>query len=128
MKGYGFDRLSRDAMFLALALGVVGVILWQTGVGLAFCAASAMLQALILFRTLSTKTEKRQDELNGYGKALEAAGGFFSRLFKKNENNRDAAYKYFKCPACGQELRAPKGRGRIRVTCSKCGNQFEKQV
>lgn len=29
------------------------------------------------------------------------------------------------CPTCHQELRVPCGKGRIRVTCSKCGERFE---
>ena len=29
------------------------------------------------------------------------------------------------CPACHQKLRVPAGKGRIRVTCSGCGNRFE---
>ncbi len=37
-------------------------------------------------------------------------------------------YRYFRCPCCRQTLRAPKGRGRIRVTCSRCHNIFEKKV
>ena len=37
-------------------------------------------------------------------------------------------YRYFKCPKCQQSLRAPKGRGTIKVTCSNCQNQFIKKV
>ena len=37
-------------------------------------------------------------------------------------------YCYFKCPTCRQVQKAPKGRGRIRVTCHNCGNVFEKKV
>ncbi len=37
-------------------------------------------------------------------------------------------YAIFKCPSCKQKLRAPKGRGKIQVTCSKCHTQFIKKV
>ena len=35
-------------------------------------------------------------------------------------------YAFFKCPQCGMALRAPKGKGRIRVTCKSCGSVFER--
>ena len=34
-------------------------------------------------------------------------------------------YKYFHCPQCRQQLRVPRGKGRLRVTCTRCGNKFE---
>lgn len=37
-------------------------------------------------------------------------------------------YAIFKCPNCKQKLRAPRGRGKIQVTCSKCHTQFIKKV
>lgn len=37
-------------------------------------------------------------------------------------------YDYFRCPECKQQLRAPKGRGKIKVTCSKCQHSFVKKV
>lgn len=33
-------------------------------------------------------------------------------------------YKYFKCPQCRQTIRAPRGKGRILITCQKCKNKF----
>jgi ribosomal protein L37AE/L43A len=42
--------------------------------------------------------------------------------------NQRKTYAIFKCPSCKQKLRAPKGRGKIQVTCSKCHNQFIKKV
>ncbi len=35
-----------------------------------------------------------------------------------------STYKYFKCPSCKKEMRAPRGKGRIKVTCRECGNVF----
>ncbi|NCB05936.1 MAG: hypothetical protein EOM69_10520, partial [Clostridia bacterium] len=34
-------------------------------------------------------------------------------------------YKYLICPQCAQKLRVPRGKGRLRVTCTNCGNVFE---
>lgn len=39
---------------------------------------------------------------------------------------RDRKNRYFRCPKCGQSIRVPRGKGRIRVRCPKCGEQFEK--
>ena len=36
-------------------------------------------------------------------------------------------YSYFRCPQCGQQLRVPRGRGKISITCPKCGHQFIKK-
>jgi DNA-directed RNA polymerase subunit RPC12/RpoP len=30
-----------------------------------------------------------------------------------------------KCPECGQKLRLPADKGKLRVTCSECGHKFE---
>ena len=34
-------------------------------------------------------------------------------------------YKYLICPQCTQRLRVPRGKGRLIVTCTRCGNRFE---
>jgi len=34
-------------------------------------------------------------------------------------------YKVEKCPHCGQKMRIPKGKGKLRVKCSNCENKFE---
>lgn len=47
---------------------------------------------------------------------------------KKRQQKNDPDYLYFKCPKCKQEMRAPKGKGKIRVTCKNCGETFEKKT
>ena len=37
-------------------------------------------------------------------------------------------HRYYKCKNCGQKLRVPKGRGKIKITCPKCHNQFIKKT
>lgn len=33
----------------------------------------------------------------------------------------------FPCPSCGRSLRAPAGKGRLRITCPDCGHQFVRE-
>ena len=32
-------------------------------------------------------------------------------------------YKIFKCKGCGRNIRVPRGKGKIEVTCPMCGNK-----
>ncbi|MBR3299576.1 MAG: hypothetical protein IKI64_10335 [Clostridia bacterium] len=137
-KGYGFDRLSRDGLILSTLLCVVGVMLWHSAAGMILCAIAALLMALILFRALSENVDRRRAELIGYESIVRSVSGFlggaFSKLFNRAGQastakiKRDPGYRYFKCPGCGKEYRAPKGKGKIRVTCRECGVQFDKKV
>lgn len=124
---YGFDDLSRDVLILSAALGLISLPFYRSVAGLILSAASTFLIILILFRTLSQNIERRQDELIGYRQITQNVASFFGGRFKKNEA-KNPAYKYFNCPQCGKRYRAPKGKGRIKVTCSSCGKQFEKRV
>ena len=41
--------------------------------------------------------------------------------------HRDKEHRYFKCPNCGQQLRVPRGKGKITVTCRGCGASFQEK-
>jgi len=34
-------------------------------------------------------------------------------------------YRFFRCEKCHQRIRIPRHHGHVRVTCPKCGHQFE---
>lgn len=48
------------------------------------------------------------------------------RTAQKMWDNRKTTM-YFKCKNCGQMLSVPRGKGRIRVTCPRCGTKVEKK-
>ncbi|MDB1678914.1 MULTISPECIES: hypothetical protein [Enterococcus] len=89
----------------------------------------ALLIGVILYRFLSTKIYPRLNENQRFLKFAEQikekAHRFSSKQPKKTTVNH---YTFFACPTCHQNQRAPKGKGRIRVTCKKCGTQFETKV
>lgn len=48
------------------------------------------------------------------------------RFFKyKMTINRSLKYKVFVCPNCSQKLKVPRKRGKVTITCSKCGTKFK---
>lgn len=127
---YGFDILSRDMLILGVILGIIALGFFGTVGGLILCFASTLVVAVTLYRTLSSDIEKRSSELCGYEKVSSSVRDFFKRIFARSKNNLRSHknYKYFHCPNCKQRLRVPKGKGKIRVTCAKCGTQFEKRT
>ena len=37
-------------------------------------------------------------------------------------------YAFFRCPSCREVVRVPRGKGKIRITCPRCGYAFEKKT
>ena len=35
------------------------------------------------------------------------------------------SYKHARCSSCKQKVRVPRGKGKLRVTCPRCGTKFE---
>ena len=59
-------------------------------------------------------------------KFMAAAAERFSKTQRKSNPMKSAVVHIIvSCPSCRKELRVPTGNGRIRITCSSCGNKFE---
>ena len=54
--------------------------------------------------------------------ATTASGGLVDKW--KRQWHEYRTYRYLICPQCSQRLRVPRGKGKIKVTCTKCRNQF----
>ena len=117
---YGNDQLNLFLMGLYLLLYLVFMfvrleLLYWVGF---------LLLAAALFRLLSRNIERRQQE---NARFMRAAGPFLSWLHLRRAIRRDKEHVYFKCPSCGQQLRVPRGKGKITVTCRSCGASFEEK-
>ena len=92
---YGSDQMNFALLILALVLSILGAIFFRP-----LCWVSDVLLLYALFRALSRNIPARQ----------------------RQERKQ---YKYFRCPGCKQQLRAPRGRGKIEVTCQSCHHVFQ---
>jgi len=129
---YGFDSLSRTLVLAGLLVSIISWFFGRASAGVYYALRGVVLAliAFALFRMLSRNFYARQQELARYMRIEYAVKSWFGGLRMKGQNaaNRRAErkqYKYLACPQCMQKLRVPRGKGRIRVTCSKCGNRFE---
>ena len=61
----------------------------------------------------------------GYARRPASSGSSGGILDKwKQQWHEYRTYRYLICPQCSQRLRVPRGKGKIKVTCTKCRNQF----
>ena len=59
---------------------------------------------------------------NAAQRPASSSGGLLEKWKRQWREYR--TYRYLICPQCSQRLRVPRGKGKIRVTCTKCRNQF----
>lgn len=114
---YGTDKLNLCILVLGLLLSLLGSLLFWP---LTLLADGLFIWAL--FRTFSRNIPARQREYAAFLKVWGPIEGWFRT--RKVRFAQRGQYKYFRCPGCHQELRAPRGRGKIEVTCQRCHKVF----
>ena len=145
---YGMDKLNFVLLIIGVAInlltsiigrfliwmmyGWVYTIIWLIGI---------LPLVFALYRALSRNIHARQKELYRYQRFEQWVKRLFGRGSYHKSNGRSSTvytsgkevkdrknYKYFQCPSCRQKIRVPKGRGKIRIHCPKCGHDFEKKT
>ena len=118
---YGADQLSRFLLGVVVVCLVVNLFTrWQ-----ALYLASLVVLGVCYFRMFSKNYAKRSAENQRYLEATGNVRGWFTKRRNRIAQSKD--YHIYKCPSCGQKIRIPRGKGRICITCPKCGREFEKK-
>ena len=107
---YGNDKLNLVILCGALVMSIVSAFLLPGLLKLITWAASYGLLIWSLCRSLSRNTYKRYEENR--------------RFLMHIERIKDREHKHFDCPRCRQPVRVPRGKGKIAITCPKCGERF----
>ncbi len=110
---YGTDKLNSVilwsgviALLVSMFLeGWLSFFLWLAAYG---CMGWA------LFRSFSRQTYKRYEENR--------------RFLNLLERIKDRDHRYFSCPKCKQQVRVPKGKGKISISCPRCREKFIKKT
>ena len=118
---YGTDGLNQFlsiASLVLLLIAIVSRVQIFTWLGIA-------LLIFCYYRTFSRNISKRTEENYKFYTLKDRIDGKFRGLKDQWANRK--LYHYSRCPKCRQKLRVPRGRGRIQISCPRCGTQFIKK-
>ena len=116
----GTDQLSIALLIAGFVISLFSNFFWP------LIFMSYAIYIWMLFRMFSRNLPARQRENQVFLRVWRPITQWFS--FQRTRFRDRKLYRYFKCPHCGLRLRAPKGRGKIQVTCQKCHTEFIKRV
>ncbi len=118
----GTDDLSKFLIVVSMVLFFLSLLAQKT----VFYFAAILVLVYAWYRMLSRNFAVRAKENSRYRHVIEELARVFRVQKKRFDGRRD--FRFFKCPGCGQEVRVPKGKGHIRITCPKCRTQFDRTV
>ncbi len=140
---YGFDMLGSLLLVLYLILnylvrfilntllrrGLLTEVWWVTL--LRFLPMVVLGWAL--WRVLSKNIPARCAENGVFMEGWSRLKMFFTRRkdavvrWKSGAEERKT-HRFFACPNCGQQVRVPKGKGKIAIKCPRCHQEFVKKT
>ena len=110
MGRYGTDKLNIALLTVGLVVSLGCMFIKAPLVNLILTVISYAFLFTVIFRSLSRNTYKRYQENRKYLMLL--------------ERFKDKEHRYFDCPKCHQQVRVPRGKGKIAITCPKCREKF----
>ena len=118
----GSDQLNTALLICYLAVWILGNILVALTKSSVLAAVvnglMTVLAVVIFFRMLSRNLVKRRAE---NAKFLSWWYPTKNRIAGMKQRRADKDHKYFTCKTCKTICRVPAGKGKIVITCPKCG-------
>ena len=115
MRGrYGSDKLNTFLLIVGVITSILSMLFGNEIVSFVLTLIAYFLMGLVIFRMLSRNTYQRYQENRKYLR-------FWERL-------KDKEHRYYDCPRCRQQIRVPRGKGKIAISCPKCKEKFIKKT
>ena len=106
---FALQMLTAGILRSAMLIRIVYLLLW-------------VVMILVMFRMFSRNLPKRREENQKWV-------SWWYQVRSRNSGARarhaDKDHKYFTCKSCGAICRVPVGKGKIIITCPKCGGKIE---
>lgn len=130
---YGFDALSLLLVLISLILDLVSSFI-PANAAKWLVIASFVPIILAVLRIMSHNYDARRRENDRFMAVLrplvEKKLTDAPRKAQERAQYREAKklYRFYKCPACTQKIRVPRGKGKIEITCPRCSMKFIKRT
>ena len=106
---FALQMLTAGILRSVMLTRIVDLLLW-------------VVMILVMFRMFSRNLPKRRKENQKWV-------SWWYQVRSRNSGARarhaDKDHKYFTCKSCGAICRVPVGKGKIIITCPKCGGKIE---
>ena len=129
MGRYGLDQMTVGLLVGMMVFSLLSSLTWF----LPLYLISIALMIWAVFRVFSRNTAARAREnekflvfWNQVKKWWNGVRQWFAK--QKRKWNDRKTHVYFRCPNCKKELRVPKGKGKLEVTCPLCRSKFIKKT
>lgn len=121
----GMDQLNRALLvgYLLLSLLRSAAVLWLQSRPLVLVCDLLLyvFAVLLIFRMFSKNLPRRQAENQRW---ISWRWRAKNRSTSARARHADKEHKYFTCKSCKAICRVPVGKGKIIITCPKCGAQI----
>ena len=119
---YGPDHLNVAMIVVSLVLSLLHGIVRLAPI----MYISYAVLALAAFRMLSRNINKRRAENDKFIRYWWPIKTKASRTIANVRHRK--THRFLKCPSCGNTLRVPRGKGKLQITCPRCGERFIKKT
>lgn len=116
----GVDQLGIATIWACLVLDVLSALLGRVIplVGAVTYWAAMALWIIAIFRMMSKNLYRRREENSRW---MQLTWKLRSGAKGARERHADREHRYFTCKNCKTICRVPMGKGKVEITCPKCG-------
>ncbi len=116
---YGFDQLSQGMLWSGIILMIIGMFTKYKLINY----VAYLILLFIYIRAFSKNVYKRREENQRFLRILNPIKSRWLSFINRIKQSR--THKFYKCPSCKKQLRVPRGKGKINITCPECKTKFE---
>ncbi len=118
----GLDAMARTVYITAIVLFLINLFANNAAIS----AITLILFGYSVFRVYSKNIPKRYAENQMFMEKTKIPRKYLGIIPMQVRDIKTS--RYYVCSKCHQQIRVPRGKGKIEITCPKCRNSFVKRT